>query len=96
LLDGNHTGNARELHHLSRDFNDRPERLFLRGGILGTALSLEIELDGLTEIRSRGFDAFALRRNVEFGTAGDVEVILFGDQCGEAVRHKEMLSEGSC
>ena len=89
-------GNARELRHLSRDFNDRPEGLFLSGHFLGTAPSLEIDLDGLAEIRSRGFDAFALGRNVEFRTAGDVEVILFGDQCGEAVRHVEMLSEGSC
>jgi len=87
------SGDTRKLRHLPGDFDNRPEGLLLGGAVLGATPGFEVQLDRFAEIRPRGFDIFALRSHIEFGTARHIQVTLFGDQGGKAVGHIQMLME---
>jgi hypothetical protein len=75
------------------DFDCCPERRAVRRTPVGEAPGLEVKLDGLAQAGAGRFDVFALRGDGEFGAASDVPIVLFGDQCGEAIVHGRNASE---
>src|SRR6266849_8041998 len=77
---------------LVSDFYKRPKGL-LRGVGLWGAPGFQVHLDGFAKVGPRGFDILALRGNTQFRAPGDIPVVFFRDQSGEAVVHSVMLTE---
>jgi len=73
------SGDAWQLRHLPRDFDNRPEGLLLREAVLRPAPSFEVEPNRFTEIRSRGLNVLPLRSHIEFWAASYIPVALFRD-----------------
>src|SRR5271169_4861031 len=69
------------------DFDYSPERGLAARRRLGGAPSFEIKLNGLAQVGPSRFDIFSLRGNAKLRTAGDIPIIFFGDQRGEAIVH---------
>lgn len=76
-----------------RDFNKRPERLLCRRLSVCVAPSFEKKLNSLSQIGPSGLNVRPLRGNTQFRTSRDVEVVLFGNQRGIAVRHESMVAD---
>src|ERR1700675_600693 len=76
----------------SGDFDGRPERLAFCG-TFRSAPCFEVKFDRLAQTGSSRFDVFALRRHVELRAPGDVPAVFFGNERGEAVSHRAMLTK---
>jgi hypothetical protein len=73
------SGDTRQFGHLPGDFDNRPEGLLLGSAVLGAAPGFEVKLNRFAQIRSRGFDVFALRSHIEFGAACHIPVAVVRD-----------------
>lgn len=76
-----------------RNFNKRPEWLLCRGLLPGIAPSFEKKLNRLSQIGPCGLNVRPLRSDAQFRTSSDVEIVLFGNQRGIAVRHESMVAD---
>lgn len=69
------------------NLDERPERLLRYAIRFGRTPRLKIKLDGFPQTRPGRFNVLALRRHTEFGAAGHIPIVFFGNQGREAVVH---------
>jgi hypothetical protein len=89
-------GDTRKLRSQAqspRDFNKRPEWLLCRRLPVCVAPSFKKKLDRLAQIGPSGLNVRALRGDTQFRASRDVEIVLFGNQRGIAVRHESMVAD---
>jgi hypothetical protein len=67
------------------NLDERPERLLRCIIRFGPTPRLKIKLDGFPQICPGRLNVLALRRHTEFGAAGHVPIVFFGNQGREAV-----------